>query len=227
MFLTWMAFERRSELRAVAWFALGTTLFPALLALWQWSEGALAALAHAYFVDGFSAPRFGPAHALASACGSRRRSGRCSGSPRPPSSCSARSGAGSRSSSPASAICGVALVAQHVYLLPIRFLHSLIPAVVPVALVTAWAAQEVFLAPGRGAPDAAGRDALRRAALVAAVLGVGLYEASLRRYDGRLLRQQLARAERIAAIVPPGEPTSSTAAGPRCPIRGPSPTLRS
>ena len=203
MFLTWMAFERRSELRAVAWFALGTTLFPALLSLWQWSEGALAAFGHAYFVDGFSAPRFGPAHAL---LGMRLEAPLWSLLGIAASAVVLLRAARGRLPVLVACvwICGAVLVAQHVYLLPIRFLHSLIPAVVPVALVTAWAAQEIFLGLGRR-PETPRGAALRRAALVAAVLGVGLYEASLRRYDGRLLRQQLARAERIAAIVPPGE----------------------
>jgi hypothetical protein len=202
MLLAWMAQRRRFEARAVAWFALGTTLFPALLGLWQWSEGALGALAHSYFVDSRSAPRFGAAHGLRTIT----------------SEASLWALLGIAASAlvllrgvlgrvpvlvACLFVCSAALVAEYLYVLPIRFLHSLIPAVVPVALLTAWAAEEVFLAPegARGTPRA---EALRRAALVAAVLAVGLYEASLRRYDGRLLRQQLARAERVAAIVPPG-----------------------
>jgi Dolichyl-phosphate-mannose-protein mannosyltransferase len=202
MLLTWMVFRRRFEARAVAWFAFGSALFPALLGLWQWSEGALAALLHTYFVDALSAPRFGSAHGL----GTIEREA--------PlwallgvAACAVLLIAAARRRLPALVacigVCAAALVAQYVYLLPIRFLHSLIPAVVPMALLTAWAAQELLVGgPSRGAPRRA--EALRVAALVGLVLAVGLREASLRRYDGRALRSQLERAERVARLVPRG-----------------------
>jgi hypothetical protein len=201
MLLTWMAFRRRLEARAVAWFALGTVLFPVLLALWQWSEGALPALLHAYFVDALTAPRFGAAHGLVTIEREAPLWALLGAA-----ACAVLLIAAARRRLPAPVaclgVCAAVLVAGYVYLLPIRFLHSLIPAVVPMALVTAWAAQELLV----GGPPYAPRrlEALRVAALVAGVLAVGLHEAPLRRYDSRALRSQLERAERVAELVPRG-----------------------
>jgi hypothetical protein len=201
MFLVWMAASRRIALREVAGFGLGAALPAALLALWQWQAGALAAFAHSYFVDSVSAVRLPRAQALQSI--------------RLEAPLWALLGAAASAvvllraaqrRLPVFVAClfvaGAALVFQYVYVLPIRFLHSLIPAVVPLALVTAWAAREVLIgdAPSRSAWPGT----LRRAVLVCAVLGVALFEASARRYDGRLLGQQLEAAGRIAAIVPSG-----------------------
>jgi hypothetical protein len=200
MLLTWMAFRRRLELRAVAGFALGSALFPALLGVWQWSEGALAALLRTWFVESLSAPRFGAAHGI----GTIEHEAPLWALLGVAASAVLLVAAARRRLPVLVAclwVCAAALVAQYVYLLPIRFLHSLIPAVVPTALVSAWAAQELLVG-SQGAPRRA--EALRVAALVAAVAAIGIYEASHRRYDGRALRGQLERAERIARVVPRG-----------------------
>ena len=198
MFAVRMAYRRRLEPRALAAYALGALAGPAALALWQWSAGAWDAWLAAYVGDSLLRARFPLAQGFASlASEAPLASALALGA----ALVAALRGLQGRLPEPAAClfVCGGALVLQYLFLLPVHFSQSLIPAAAPVAVASAWALAELL--PRSRAPRAA---ALGRVALVAAVCAVAAFEASARRYGGGVLESQLERGARVASLVPPG-----------------------
>jgi hypothetical protein len=197
MFAVWMLARRRFELRALAAYGAGSLAGPLALVLWVWSAGAWDGFVGNYVTESLTRARLPLAQGFVSL---RQEAPLASALAVCATGVVALRLAQRRLATPVACVfaCAAALVGQYLFLLPVHFSHSLIPAVGPVALVIAWALAEVFLgAARRPAP-------LRQAALLAAVCAVALYEGSARRYDGRTLARQLARAQRIASLVPPG-----------------------
>jgi hypothetical protein len=197
MFLAWMALERRLALREVAAYGVGAAVVPSLLALWERVSGAWPAFAAAYATDGFTRPRF---TAVQSYVGIRYEAAVWAALAA--FALAVAAAAAVRGRLPARIACfavaAVALVLQYLYALPVHFLHSLTPAVAPVAIVSAWALAAVLLGPRRPAP------AWRGALLLAAVAALAAHEASTRRYGGVQLRRQLDQAAAVRALVPRG-----------------------
>jgi Dolichyl-phosphate-mannose-protein mannosyltransferase len=191
-------YTRRRPWRDLAAFGLGSTLLLPLLLLWQWRAGALGAFLLDYAGEPAARGRFPLNQAYLSLRGQAPLASVLS--------LLALAFALARSLTrrlprevAVLAVAGASLVLQYVFLLPVHFLHALLPAVAPLALVQAWALREAVA----GRPSVA-LSVPRALALVLVVLAIVGFEIRRTPYSGDTLQRQLSIGAGVEARVPPG-----------------------